>query len=225
MRALVIDDELLVLEGLEAYLQAAMPDLTLDKTADPPTALRLAATVQYELVLLDWHLSDTAGAPVEGPAMVRALRAQGCQAPILIVSGDSTVKWHTLVMELGLAGMVAKSASGTTLLDAIQVATRGGIYLPRQLNHQHMNPRYRPPPGPPEPVDPKERFPDLTDRQADVFRIMVRGLSDKQIARELGIGETTVKAHVRAILAVVGVHRRGEAVFEITGRSAGGSGG
>jgi DNA-binding NarL/FixJ family response regulator len=46
---------------------------------------------------------------------------------------------------------------------------------------------------------------------------MVRGLSDKQIARELDISESTVKTHVRAILAAVGVARRGQAVFRITG--------
>ena len=77
---------------------------------------------------------------------------------------------------------------------------------------------------PTPPLDPQERFPDLTDRQAEVFRVMVRGMSDKQIARELSITEATVKTHVRAILGVVGVRRRGEAVFEVTG-GGGASGG
>jgi two-component system, NarL family, nitrate/nitrite response regulator NarL len=220
MRALVIDDEQLVLEGLEAFLQAANPELSLDKTADATTALRMAQSVQYELVLLDWHLVNERGDPLDGCAMVKALRGHGCQAPILIVSGDDRPDWPSLLLELGLSGVVPKSAPGSRLLDAIQVAMRGGIFLPPQTLAQRANSRYRAA-NPPEPMDPKEKFPDLTDRQAEVFRVLVRGLSDKAIARELGITEATVKTHIRSILSVVGVHRRGEAVFEITNRCAG----
>lgn len=217
MRALVIDDETLVLEGLEAFLMVAMPELSLDKTADASTALHLAASVHYELVLLDWHLVDQDGQALQGRAMVQALRAQGCKAPILVVSGADRNDWSALLFELGLAGVVTKSASGAQLVDAIHIATRGGIYLPAQTRAARANPKFHPAPEPQKAVDPRERFPELTERQAEVFRVMVRGLSDKHIARELGITETTVKTHVRGILSVVGVHRRGEAVFEITG--------
>lgn len=216
MRALVIDDETLVLEGLEAFLMAAMPDLSLDKTADAGTALQLAASVHYEVVLLDWHLVDQTGRPVQGQAMVQALRAHGCKAPLLVVTGADRGDWAALVFELGLAGVVTKSASGAQLVDAIDIVTRGGIYLPAQSRAARTAPRPQHAVEPTRPADLRERFPELTDRQAEVFSVMVRGLSDKQIARELGITETTVKTHVRGILAVVGVHRRGEAVFEIT---------
>lgn len=221
MRALVIDDEQLVLEGLEAFLQAAMPELSLDKTADVTTALGLAGSVAYELVLLDWHLVDGEGHPLDGRAMVQALRNQGCKAPLLVVSGDDRADWTTLLFELGLSGVVPKSASGAHLLDAIQIVTRGGLYLPRQTLMRRTHKPFQGPPVPTPPLDPQERFPDLTDRQAEVFRVMVRGMSDKQIARELSITEATVKTHVRAILGVVGVHRRGEAVFQITSRGGG----
>jgi two-component system nitrate/nitrite response regulator NarL len=224
MRALVIDDEQLVLEGLEAFLQAALPELSLDKTADVNTALQLAASVPYELLLLDWHLVDQDGHALDGRTMVQGLRAQGCKAPILVVSGDDRADWPALLFELGLSGVVTKSASGARLVDAIQIAIRGGIYLPAQTLAARANPRFRPAAEAARPVDPKLRYPDLTERQVDVFRVMVRGLSDKQIARELGITEATVKTHVRAILGVVGVRRRGEAVFEVTGRGAPGSG-
>jgi DNA-binding NarL/FixJ family response regulator len=68
------------------------------------------------------------------------------------------------------------------------------------------------------PFNVKTAFPELTARQADVFRELMRGLSDKQIARELGVSDTTVKTHVRAILQIVGVHKRGEAAFEARAR-------
>lgn len=217
MRALVIDDEQLVLEGLEALLQASLPDLSLDKTADVATAMRLVASVQYELVLLDWHLVDPGGAPVDGDAVVEAVRAAGAKLPILVVSGDDRIDWPARVLALGLAGMVPKTASGAVLVAAIEVAMRGGIYLPTRARCASLEAPYRPVSAAHHPVDPREQFPDLTARQAEVFGVMARGLSDKQIARELGISDATVKTHVRAVLGIVGVGRRGEAVFKLTG--------
>jgi len=220
MRALVIDDEQLVLEGLEAFLQVSLPDLSLDKTADVRTALHLASTVRYELVLLDWNLVRADGSAIDGRGVVEALRSTGSAAPIVVVSGDERDDWPQRLLEMGLSGFVPKCASGATLIDAIQVALRGGIYLPSQTLAQRAHRAYRRATEPQREVDPRQRFPDLTERQAEVFRVMIRGLSDKQIARELGISESTVKTHVRAILTTVGVGRRGEAVFEMTGRPA-----
>ena len=220
MRALVIDDELLVLEGLEAFLQASLQDLTLDKTADVQVAVRLATSVRYEIVLLDWHLAGTGPAHIDGSAVVEALRRAGSTAPIIVISGDSAEDWPAKLIPMGLSGFVPKIAAGKVLLDAIEVALRGGIYLPDRKLLQRADAAYRPLPVPPPPVDPRERFPDLTERQCDVFRIMIRGLGDKQIARELKIAESTVKTHIRAILDVVGVNRRGEAVFKATERTS-----
>lgn len=226
MRALMIDDEQLVLEGLEAFLQASMPDLTLDKTADVSTALRLATTFCYELILLDWHLVQGNGAAVEARDLIGALRDKGVDKPILVVSGDERPDWPELIAELGLAGVVSKMANGSTLIEAMQLASRGrgGIYFsPRPSGHFAHVPSSVPVRAqsvvpPPDEIDPRRCFPELTDRQVDVFRVMSRGLSDKQIARELGISEATVKTHVRGILDVVGVRRRGEAVFELSER-------
>lgn len=217
MRLLVIDDELLVLEGLEAFLQATLPDASLDKTADAETALKLVASVPYEVVLLDWTLVDaSSGRMVDAPTLVRRLRDVGCDSPIVVVSGDESKPWAQLLLTHGLAGFVPKAAPGATLIDAIHVAMRGGVYLPAfALNRKAARPNGREAATPVD-VDPAARFPDLTDRQAEVFRAMVRGLSDKRIAQELGVGESTVKSHVRAILGVVGVHRRGEAIYELT---------
>jgi two-component system, NarL family, nitrate/nitrite response regulator NarL len=63
----------------------------------------------------------------------------------------------------------------------------------------------------------QQRFPGLTERQAEVFRIMLRGASNKEIARELDIGVNTVHTHVPGVLAAVGAQRRGEAVFRVVG--------
>jgi DNA-binding NarL/FixJ family response regulator len=224
MRLLVIDDELLVLEGLEAFLHAALPDHTLDKTADIDVAVEWVANVPYGLVLLDWNLLDDHGEPVAGAESVQALRHAGFGGPIVVVSGDERREWPVLLMQHGLSGYVPKAAPGTTLIDAIHVALRGGVYLPAMTLHaQARAPLRRAEAVAPAISDPAERFPSLTPRQADVFRGLARGLSDKQIARELGVFESTVKTHVRAILGIVGVGRRGEAVYRLTGNGHGGA--
>lgn len=215
MRTLVIDDEQLVLEGLEAFLQASLPDISLDKTADLNTAIGLAASVKYQLVLLDWHLANGQGSRVDGRRVIHAIRANGQDVPILIVSGDGDAPWHDLVMEMNLSGMVHKSSPGQSLLDAIQVAMNGGVYLPRLPQSKRQSGVLLHPmaPGSGSSASIRQRFVDLTDRQCEVFEVMARGMSDKQIARELGISESTVKTHVRGILDAVGVRRRGEAIF------------
>ncbi len=227
MRVLVIDDEQLVLEGLEAFLQAALPDITLDKTADVPTALRLAAAFHYELVLMDWHLVDERGGSTDPGQIIASLKSQGRNTPIIVVSGDAHGPWDQRVAQWGLAGMVPKSAPGKVLLAAIDAARAGQHWPANASNHA---PSVRQADGWPRPgasplagsptmsapasePDPRAQYPELTERQAEVFKVMARGLSDKQIARELGIAETTVKTHVRAILDVVGVRRRGAAVW------------
>jgi DNA-binding NarL/FixJ family response regulator len=224
MRVLVIDDEQLVLEGLEAFLQAALPDITLDKTANLPTALRLAAAFHYELVLLDWHLVDEHGGSTDPGQIIASLRQQGGDTPIIVVSGDVQGPWAQRTAQWGLAGVVPKSAPGKVLLAAIDAARSGqrwpaGASLAASAAEPHAvlhNPptggaRHAPQAAPE--LDPRAQYPELTERQAEVFKVMARGLSDKQIARELGIAETTVKTHVRAILDVVGVRRRGAAVW------------
>jgi DNA-binding NarL/FixJ family response regulator len=92
--------------------------------------LQLAATVPYELVLLDWNLAGPDGTSREGKGIVEALRRAGSTAPIIIVSGEERCDWPRLVLELGLSGFVAKTDRGSVLIDAIDVARRGGILPP-----------------------------------------------------------------------------------------------
>lgn len=215
MRALLIDDEQLVLEGMEAYLQVALPELSVDKTSHLATALQLAVTVPYRLVLLDWHLVGDEGQPTDGRTVVEALRRAGSSAPILLVSGDDPQRCSDCVHRLGLAGFVPKSASGAALVAAIRTAMAGGQVLPDAGVQARARAALRrgADPARPDASALRRRFPGLTERQAEVLAIMVQGAGDKQIARSLDVSLNTARSHVRAVLAAIGVNRRGEAVF------------
>ena len=216
MRALLIDDQQLIRESLEMLLQVMIPDISLDHANSADSAVRLASTIDYQLILLDWWLGE-----VNGGQCLEQLHAAGVTAPVIVVSGDENEALMRRALDLGAAGYVTKNASKNSLVDAIKVALAGGRYLPPRRSAAAMQAPPPPTPGVPATRDLQEVFPDLTDRQTDVFRVLMRGLSDKQIARELGVSESTVKSHVRAILQTVGAHRRSEATYLARQRGAG----
>jgi DNA-binding NarL/FixJ family response regulator len=197
MRALWIEDHQLIGDSLELLLQVVLPDLSLDKAKTLAHAEQLVASIPFQLVLLDWWLETT-----DGTTAIAALRRAGCQAPIVVVSGDDREAVMRQAWSLGVAGYVRKSAEPQELIDTLNAVLAGQrAVLPPSVPSRDGLPA----------LDVSTLFPSLTPRQADVYRAMVRGASDKQIARELGIGESTVKSHVRVILQTLGVGKRGEA--------------
>lgn len=210
MRALWIEDHQLIGDALELLLQVEMPDLTLDKARDLPTALRLVETIPYELLLLDWWLGEQ-----DGEQTLDALRDAGCQAPVVIVSGDEREAVMRRAVQRGALGYVRKSAEPAELLSTLRAVIAG-----QRPPLPAASPLSARPPA--LPLD--QLFPALTPRQRDVFDGLLRGASDKQIARELGVSDSTVKTHVRVILQSLGVRSRGEAAFAAHAAQAAGGG-
>lgn len=211
MRALWIEDHQLIGDSLEMLLQVLMSDVSIDKARDIDIAVRFAESIPYELVLLDWWLGQ-----VDGATTIKALRTAGCLAPVLVVSGDERDVVLRQALAAGAVGYVTKSAEPEALIQAIRDAL-GGIVRRAPRVAFHASEPLTPLPA----LDVREVFPELTSRQADVFRGLMRGEADKQIARDLGLSGTTVKTHVRAILQVVGVSSRGAAAYAARSRGAG----
>lgn len=211
MRALWIEDHQLIGDSLEMLLQVVMPEITLDKALDLATASRLIEAFQYELVLLDWWLGSS-----DGEGALNTLRARQMPPPIIVVSGDEHESIRARALELGATAYVLKSASPAELVRVMRQTLRIDPVVGQP--HSSVAPAPRQAAENTRERDLQAAFPDLTSRQIEVFQELVRGHSDKQIARELGISDTTVKSHVRAILQVVGVHKRGEAAFEARAR-------
>lgn len=207
MRALWIEDHQLIGDALELLLQLVMPQLSLDKARDADTALRLATSIPYELVLLDWWLGDS-----DGEQLLNRLRTAGCTAPVVVVSGDEREPVQRRALQLGVAAFVRKSAPPEQLIETLRAVLAG-----RPAPQAEAAARA---PAPLPPLDVATLYPHLSPRQLEVFRALLRGASDKQIARELAIAETTVKTHVRVILQALGVKSRGEAAH--AARHAGG---
>ncbi|RZL91653.1 MAG: response regulator transcription factor [Variovorax sp.] len=206
MRVLMVDDHMMVLQGLRSLLEVLMSDLDIDMANALGTALTLAAGTRYDLVLLDWNLED-----LHGDEAIRRLRDVGCTARIVILSGESKSSLIQQALECGAAGFIPKRYSSEAMVGALELVLDGGIFLPPEVpgdgqgrGHSHAHPL----------IDAEQRIGELTPRQIDVYRAAARGLPNKLIGRELGIAESTVKTHLQAVYAVLGVRNRTEAAWQ-----------
>ena len=205
MRVLMVDDHVMVLQGLRNLLKVLMNDLDIDMAHTLGTALTLATGTRYDLVLLDWNLED-----LQGDEAIRRLRDVGCAARIVILSGESKPSLIHLALECGAAGFIPKRYSSEAMVGALEVVLDGGIFLPSDLPGGHGGGS-----GATHAlIEAEQRIGELTPRQIDVYRAAARGLPNKLIARELGIAESTVKTHLQAVYAVLGVRNRTEAAWQ-----------
>lgn len=228
MRILIVDDHALFSDGLKLLLLQVEPRSDVSSCRSGTQALQLAQRSRFDLVLLDWRL----GSEPSGLALLQALRQAQPMARVVVVSAESDPQLVRSCIDAGAAGFVSKASTSAELMAAIQHTARGGIALPATALALAPRPAVRwdaPQPAGPGGVGPAlcspdtlqplaQAFPALTPRQLEVLAALARGLSNKQIARELGISEATVKQHVNAILQDLGVSNRTEAVYLLAQR-------
>jgi len=198
MHVLMVDDHLMFLQGLKNLLGVLAPSLRVDTSGGLSNALQLAALSNYELVLLDWHLAECGG-----ETSMRRLRDAGCAARIVVLSGETSAALIQRAVDLGAAGFVPKSYTSEMMLAALGKVIAGQIFLPAEVLRLAAGTAAG-----------TAGFDGLTSRQFDVYRAAARGLPNKLIARELGIAESTVKAHLTAVFAALGVRNRTEAAYQ-----------
>ena len=209
MRVLMIDDHIMFMQGLKNLLAVLAPEFSVDTADRVGVAVELATETRYGLVLLDWHLGDGTG-----EAAIARLRAAGCAARVVVLSGETSPNLIRQVVELGAAGFISKQYSSESMLKALRVVLGGGIYLPPDALRDLAGTGSAVPRASAELVDVGKRFAELTPRQVDVYRAAARGLPNKLIARELGIAETTVKSHLSVVFGVLGVQNRTQAAYQ-----------
>lgn len=151
-----------------------------------------------ELLLLDLNMPG-----MNGAASIEQISMAFPQLPLIVISSDETMKSVQAVISAGASGYIPKSSSPAVMQHAIRLVLSGGIYLPPQLMLAER----------PE-VDEKPvgcALDRLSGRQTDVLRLLAGGMSTKQVCRELGLSEGTIKTHTAAIFRTLGVNNRVEA--------------
>lgn len=204
-RFLIIDDHPLFREALHSAVELAYPGSdTLDAASLEDACKLLEADEGFDLALLDLSIPGVKG--MEG---LLHLRTHYPRLPVVVVSGTEDAPIVAQVMAYGAAGFIPKSSKKTTLSDAIQQVMNGAVYLPENYadaQSEALDDRTR---------EMIERLSSLTPQQIRVLQMICNGLLNKQIAYELQVGETTVKAHVSEILRKLGVSSRTQVVIEV----------
>ena len=192
---LICDDHALMREALAGTIAMHWPQAEVTLAGDFGAATTAAAAGTPDLILCD--LGMPGAAPLAG---VQALRAVAPAAPVLVITADVDDALLVQLFLAGIAGLVPKASSGLILEAAIRLVLAGGRYLP---------PRVIALMGAPTTTETPLR---LSDRQIAVLGKIAEGAPNKEIARALALSPATIKAHVAALLAALGVANRIEAV-------------
>ncbi len=199
IRILIADDHPIVREGLSAVLET-QPDFEIvGAAASGAQAVAQAAELRPDVILLDLELPE-----LDGVAALRAIRAGNPAAKALIFTAFDTDERILAAVQAGAQGYLLKGAPREDLFQAIRVIYGGGSLLQPVVAARLLRQvSSAAPPAMPEP---------LTEREMEVLRLLAKGRQNKEIASDLVISERTVKFHVSAILAKLGVGNRTEAV-------------
>lgn len=205
VRFLIVDDHPLFREALQLAIQSAYPEADIVEASSIAAAQQALASEQpFDLLLLDLTMPGTRG--FDGLIELRAARPK---QPILVVSAHEDSRIIHEAMTCGAAGYISKSVRKRDLAEAIQDVMAGLVVLPKG---------YSPPQadgGLTREADLAARVASLTRQQLRVLQMVRQGMLNKQIAHELGVGETTIKAHVSEIMRKLNVVSRTQAVIEV----------
>lgn len=206
-RFLIIDDHPLFREALQSAVQLEYPEVeTVEARAIGEALELLAGPRPFDLALLDLNIPGVHG--FEG---LLQLRTRHPRLPVVVVSGHDEPKVIAEALSYGAAGFIPKSARKAVLAKAIRAVMEGAVYVPETYDGGVATDA-----DSGDRAEMIRRLAKLTPQQLRVLQMLRQGMLNKQIAFELQVGETTVKAHVSEILRKLNVYSRTQAVIEVS---------
>jgi DNA-binding NarL/FixJ family response regulator len=202
IRVLVADDEELVRTGLRLILDTE-PDIeVVAEASNGRQAVDMAKALRPDVVLLDIRMPE-----LDGLEATRQLLGDQATCRVVILTTFDLDQYVYEALQAGASGFLLKDTPAHQLVTAIRAAAAGDALLAPSVTRRliteftRRGPRATP-----------AALQAVTDRELDVLRLLARGLSNAEIAKELYIGEGTVKTHVARLLAKLGVRDRVQAV-------------
>ena len=196
MRILIADDHDLVREALSAYLEN-------EGGAEVHSADSLYQALQvatdsgpFDIVLLDYNMPGMNG--LEG---LSRFMEQEEGASVALLSGNAPARVAQEAIDMGAAGYLPKTIGAKSLVNAVQFMISGETYFPASLIHAE------------EETEKNAFTTQLSPRETQVLHALCRGQSNKEIARELGLQEVTIKLHVRTLCRKIDAKNRTHAAM------------
>jgi DNA-binding NarL/FixJ family response regulator len=206
IRVLVVDDEALVRSGLRMILEAASDIVVVAEARDGDEALAAVRTHRPEVVLMDVRMPGTDGLT----AAARIGLDPDAPKVIMLTTFDLDEYVHA-ALRAGAVGFLLKDTPPRDLAAAVRTVAAGHAMLAPSVTRRLITAFATK--GPSSVDQARRRLTALTEREQEVVRAVARGLSNAEIAGELGMAETTVKAHVSRALAKLGLTNRVQAAM------------
>ena len=203
IRVLVVDDQALIRDSFRLILDLE-PDIeVIGEAGDGREAVARTRELQPDVVLMDVRM------PVlDGLGATQALTRAGSAARVLILTTYDADEYLYDAMRAGAVGFLLKDVRRDQLADAVRAVAAGESLLHPALTRRLVERFVQGPPPGGRPA----ALAALTEREAEVLRLVGRGLSNGEIAAELFLGEATVKTHVGHVLTKLGLRDRVHAV-------------
>lgn len=208
MNILLVDDHALIRDALRAILAEVVAGAVVIEADSAGKAMNAVGRIpETHLVILDLGLPDG-----DGLQLLKILRGQHPKTAVAVLSSSTEPDVMAQVLDAGAVGFIPKATPRAVMINALSLILAGGTYIPpeawpaRRLEAE---------------AAPNERVPTpadlgITERQLHVLAMLMRGSSNKAIARSLSIAEVTVKHHVTSLMRVLKVQNRTEAVSIIS---------
>lgn len=202
IRVLLVDDHTVVRRGLRLVFELEDDLEVVGEAADGQEALARVAELRPDVVVMDLLM------PVmNGVEATRAIRAEYPDVEVVALTSVLEDRMVVDAVEAGAAGYLLKETRPDDLFEAVRAAARGEVRLDPRAQQRLMRELRRPTQTAAVARD------ALTEREAEVLQQLARGATNKAIAQALGVGEATVKSHVSAVLAKLGLKSRTQAAL------------
>ena len=196
IRVLLADDHAIVLEGLRALVDGE-PDLkVVGSTTDGASVLGLVDRLSPDVIVLDLELAG-----MKGVEVLAALRKRPTSPKVLVLTAYNDGESIRSALDAGADGLALKTQSPQQTVDSIRLVQAGQLVFPQAARRWLQDRGRDGTPG------------DLTERERQVWALVARGLSNREIARRLTLSDNTVKFHVQHLFHKLGVKNRTEAAL------------
>jgi RNA polymerase sigma factor (sigma-70 family) len=202
---LVADDQALVRVGLRKIMNNEPGLEVVGEAGDGEAAVAAAQRLRPDVVLMDIRMPA-----LDGIEATRRIVRQNADSRVLMLTTFGLDEYVYEALRAGASGFMLKDAPPEEIIDAVRIVARGDALLAPSVTRAVVEAFAR---QPSLAARPPEALTQLTPRERDVFDLLVNGLSNPEICRELGISEATAKTHVARVLQKLNVRDRVQAVI------------
>ena len=203
VRVLIVDDHDIVRAGIRMLLDAQPDMAVVGEASDGKEAIEMAGSMKPDVVLMDISMPGTTG--IEA---TRAIKKANSRIEIVGLTMHAEDRYSFQLLQAGASGYVVKGAAPRELLEAVRAASRGEAYIHPSLQRKLIGDYVSRTEG----SDQASMLADLTGRELEVLRLIVDGLTSREIAESLVISPNTVERHRQNIMSKLGLHNRAELV-------------